>query len=274
MPLGDYEPFRGWSGKPRDWGPDGAGWRAWFGGGVVDGLCDVLDEHLTTRYGREMRPAAIGCVPWLTSEAVVDRLLKLNSVCVVIDKGASQHALNRLCLPDHGFPNEAVSRLADMMPANADGSAPLTIGPHTPRGATWHDIDPIRVAGWLHGRRKPLVHAKMLVLGRIGWTSYDTPYGLDEGNIRFTPLKVWWGSANWTDPSTTHLEVGFVSDDSKLADSAADFVADMIAFSEPITSSCPGPEPNLVEVGYDNEAMAQAAAEYEEAHEGYDEDDY
>jgi hypothetical protein len=37
-------------------------------------------------------------------------------VCVVIDKGASQHALDRLSLPDHGLPNEAVSRLADMMP--------------------------------------------------------------------------------------------------------------------------------------------------------------
>jgi hypothetical protein len=75
-PLGDYEPFRRWSGKPRAWGPEGAGWQAWFGGKVVDGLCEVLDEHLTARRGREMRPAAIGCVPWLTSEAVVDRLLK------------------------------------------------------------------------------------------------------------------------------------------------------------------------------------------------------
>jgi hypothetical protein len=49
MPLGDYERFRRWSGKPRNWEPDGAGWRAWFGGQVIDGLCEVLDEHLARK---------------------------------------------------------------------------------------------------------------------------------------------------------------------------------------------------------------------------------
>ena len=49
--------------------------------------------------------------------------------------------------------------------------------------------------------------------------------------------------------------------DPRLVDEVADFVADMIAFSEPITGSrCPCLEPNLVEVGYDNEDMVQAAA--------------
>jgi hypothetical protein len=48
MALGDYEAFRGWSGKPRTWGPQSAGWRAWFGGKVIDGLCEVIDEHLAT----------------------------------------------------------------------------------------------------------------------------------------------------------------------------------------------------------------------------------
>ena len=71
MSKGDYEAFRSWSGKPRSWGPEQAGWRAWFGGKVVDGLCEVLDEHLAAK--RRGVPAAIGCVPWLTSEAVTDR---------------------------------------------------------------------------------------------------------------------------------------------------------------------------------------------------------
>ena len=91
-------------------GPEGSGWRAWFGGKVVDGLCEVLDEHLAARYGREMSPAAIGCVPWLTSEMVVDRLLKLQSCCIVIDKGASKHALGQLN-SQSGFPNGAIMRL-------------------------------------------------------------------------------------------------------------------------------------------------------------------
>lgn len=79
MPLGDYETFRHWSGKPRAWGPQESGWRAWFGGKIVDGLCEVLDEHLAVR--RRGVPAAIGCVPWLSSEAVaetarIERLLR------------------------------------------------------------------------------------------------------------------------------------------------------------------------------------------------------
>jgi hypothetical protein len=86
-PLGDYEPFRRWSGKPRAWGPEGAGWRAWFGGKVVDGLCDVLDEHLAAPRRSGRFPAAVGCVPWLTSKAVAKRLLALSSYCVVVDKG-------------------------------------------------------------------------------------------------------------------------------------------------------------------------------------------
>lgn len=270
-PLGEYGPFRRWSGKPRAWGPDGAGWQAWFGGKVIDALCEVLDEHLAARRGRDMRPAAIGCVPWLTSEAVVDRLLKLDSCCVVIDKGASAYALGELNAQS-GFPNGAISRLAEMMPADANGAAPLTIGPGTPREATWHEIEAVRVAGWRREGHKPLVHAKLLVLGEIGWVTYDTPYGEYE-DYRFEPQRVWWGSANWTEASSSHLEVGFVSDDPKLVDEAEGFVADMIAFSEPMTTQCPGPEPNLVEVGYDNEAMAQWAAEVDEAHEDYDEPD-
>ena len=85
-PLGDYEAFRKWSGKPRAWGPEGAGWRVWFGGGVVDGLCEVLDEHLAAPRVNGKYPAAIGCVPWLTSRAVASRLLALASYCVVVDK--------------------------------------------------------------------------------------------------------------------------------------------------------------------------------------------
>jgi hypothetical protein len=68
-PLGEYELFEKRSGRPRSWGASGEA-RAWFGGQVVDGLCSVLDEHLAAT-GRHS--AAIGCVPWLTSEGVVDR---------------------------------------------------------------------------------------------------------------------------------------------------------------------------------------------------------
>ena len=64
-PLGAYEAFADWSGNPLSWGPDRR-WRVWFAGGVIDGLLEVLDEHITAAQGRRY-PAVIGCSPWLTS---------------------------------------------------------------------------------------------------------------------------------------------------------------------------------------------------------------
>lgn len=185
MPLGDYEPFRNWSGKPRAWGPEGAGWQVWFGGKVVDGFCKVLDEHLAAprRSGRNARyPAAIGCVPWLTSRAVAQRLLAMASYCVVVDKPPPGQKLPpELINPDKAFPNEAIWQLRDLMPAAADGSAPLTIGPSTPKEATAYEVDPVRVAGWRKskGDQKPIPHAKLLVLGEIGVESFGPDFAPD-----------------------------------------------------------------------------------------------
>ena len=72
--------------------------------------------------------AAIGCVPWLNSEAVIDRLDQFKSLCVVIDKGAvSRDAVSRLIGSDddgfpRGFPNSAISALAGLVPANTASS--------------------------------------------------------------------------------------------------------------------------------------------------------
>jgi hypothetical protein len=206
MPLGHYEPFRGWSGKLRAWGPEGAGWRAWFGGRVIEGLCEVLDEHLAAPRRSGMYPAAIGCVPWLTSRAVAKRLLALTSYCVVVDKAPPDKELRvpaELINPDKAFPNEAISELRELMPS-VNGSAPLTIGPYTPREATEYDIEPVRVLGWRKrdDGRKPKPHAKLLVLGEVGVESYGPDFWPDYyEKCRFTPQRVWFGSANWTEAS-------------------------------------------------------------------------
>ena len=173
MALGDYEAFRPWSGKPRAWGPQDGGWRAWFGGKVVDGLCNVIDEHPAAK--RRGVPAAIGCVPWLDSEAVVDRLLGLTAFCVVVDKGTSFPG--RLLNREKGLPNIWLLRLRDMAPSN-DGSAPI-LGPSSKMPE--HELGPVRVLGW-HSGRKPLLHAKMLVLGYLAINVYgpDDSYGIEE----------------------------------------------------------------------------------------------
>jgi hypothetical protein len=172
--------------------------------------------------------------------------------------------------PDKAFPNEAIYELREIMPA-VDGDPPLTIGPYTPREATEYDIEPLRVLGWRKRKdaRKPIPHAKLLVLGEVGMVDYCPLPGYDEA-CRFTRRRVWFGSANWTEAARLHLETGFACDDPLLAEQATSFIAEMIAFSEPVASACVGPEPNLVRVAYDDDAIAEAAQEL-----GYDvPDDY
>lgn len=103
---------------------------------MAEGLCEVLDEHLAVQ--RSGVPAAIGCVPWLTSEAVADRLLTLGAFCVVVDKGAGFPP--RLINPEKGFPNAAHVRLHDMAPSH-DGAAPV-LGPSSPMPE--HELGPAR----------------------------------------------------------------------------------------------------------------------------------
>jgi hypothetical protein len=177
------------------------GHRLW--GVAVDGLCDVIDEHLAAK--RRGVPTAIGSVPWPASEAVVDRLLGLTAFCVVVDEGTSFPG--RLLNPEKGLPNISLLRLRDMVPSNG-GSAPI-LGPSSKMPE--HELGPVRVLS-CHSGRKPLLHAKMLVLGHLAINVYgpDDSYGIEE--LGFEPRAVWWGSANWTRRSQSHLEVGFVCD--------------------------------------------------------------
>ena len=256
MALGDYEAFRRWSGKPRAWGPAEAGWRAWFGGQVVDGLCEVIEEHLTVK--RRGMPAAIGCVPYFTSQRVARRLLKLRAFCVVVDKRTLFPT--RLRNPEKALPNFSLSRLRDMAPSDSGRSAPI-LGPYSQMPE--HDLGPVRVAGWDRNGNKPLLHAKILVLGHLVHNVYGPDDCLGEEMLDFEPRTVWWGSANWTKLTRKHLELGFACDDADLVREATEFVSDVIAFSEPVDSVCVGPEPNLVGVEFDDAAMREALAERE-----------
>lgn len=267
LPLGSYAMFRSWSGRPRVWGPAGAGWRAWFAGNVIDGLCEILDEHLAAERRGYLspgavlphspgKPAAIGCVPWLTDDDVIDRLLQLSACCVVLDKGAAlpDRLVNN---DDLAFPN-VLPGLRMTMPA-IDGMATV-LGPSSPMPE--HEIGPVRLLGWREGKDKgvkPLLHAKLLVLGELGFVYYSSDDASEFEELRFTPESVWWGSANWTRGSRSHLEVGFWSDDECLVREATSFVENLIAFSEPVASTCAGPEPNLVYLDFDDEAMWEAS---------------
>jgi hypothetical protein len=248
-PLGDYHEFAWWSGKSRQWGPDD-GWRAWFGGGVADALVTVINEHVNEIGRRGGRPAAIGCVPWLTSKAIADALGRLSACCVVVSKNGATASVRRRVVCD-GLPN-VLPNLRSLVP---DAESTL-IGPYSPM--PYFEVGPLRVAGWREADQAPLLHAKLLVLGDLVWG--EDEWGREDVEFRGTSL--WWGSANWTEASAKHLEVGCWSTDWGLVDEATDFLGSVIAFSEPWDSECAGPEPNLVDIEYDDDGAMWEAAQH------------
>lgn len=105
------------------------------------------------------------------------------------------------------------------------------------------------------------------MIGRIELRDFGHPdYGSDE-RLEFQPTAVWWGSANWTEGSRNHLEVGSVTYDTEFGSAATDFVSDVIAFSEPLSSDCAGPEPNTLSYEIDNAAMWEASEQHRLDHE-------
>lgn len=84
-----------------------------------------------------------------------------------------------------------------------------------------HELGPVRALGWLREDRKPLLNAKLLVLGHLALNVYDPDNGYGEEVLDFEPRTVWWGSANWTVRAGSHLEVGFACDDPTLVEEAS-----------------------------------------------------
>ncbi|MGH3452495.1 MAG: hypothetical protein ACRDQW_17700, partial [Haloechinothrix sp.] len=204
--LGDYEEFKTWSGEPRQWGPDGL-WTAWFGGGIIDGLIEAIDHHVEetqsgSRHGNPVS-AAIGCVFRLTSRRVVERLKGLGSCCVVVDKGMTRRdILTPLVEADNGFPISDLPWLAEHAPRDEEDQAQI-IGPG---GMPMQFAGPVRVAGYRNDQPyQPLLHSKMLLLGTLRWGEDD--FGSE---VRFfSPSRLWFGSANWTEGAAGHIEAGF-----------------------------------------------------------------
>ncbi len=67
-----------------------------------------------------------------------------------------------------------------------------------------HELGPVRALGWLREDRKPLLNAKLLVLGHLALNVYDPDNGYGEEVLDFEPRTVWWGSANWTVRAGSH----------------------------------------------------------------------
>lgn len=260
-PLGDRDVFSWFSGKPQAWGPDGAGWRAWFAGNVVDGLCELLDEHMAVERVKGARwPAAIGCVPWLGSQEVADRLAQMWS-CIVVDKNEVGIVPDQLINGRRRMPNTAL-RLGRHRPDDfPDDEEDLVLSGEEPRYE--YGVGPVRVYGWRQQQppvTKPLLHTKLLVLGEIQRWVIDPGDAPSFEETHFVPQQVWCGSANWSNTSRLHLELGLACSDEQLVYHATDFIRSLITDSEPVYTQAAGPEPSLVyieEPGPTSDEIAQ-----------------
>lgn len=182
--------------------------------------------------------AAIGCVTFLTSNALAIRLSHLSSACIVVDKGAVNDDCRMLARRGTRFPLEALERLGGMEAEQGDT-----------------EVSSVRVAG-IALRKGPLLHTKLLVLGTLTELDYDTGVG-----ERFQPERLWLGSANWTNLSPKHLELGLWIDDARLLESATEYLADVIQFSEPLDAHADLPIPTISDVSPDVESWAAAHPE-------------
>lgn len=279
MPLGDYEAFRWFSGKPQPWGPEGAGWRVWFAGNVVDGLCEVLDEHLAVERMEGVRvPAAIGSVPWLSSDDIVDRLLQM-WCCIVVDKNELKWVPDRLINGRRRMPNTVLHMgryRPDDFPPDEEDLVELGL-----EHEYVYNLGPVRVYGWTRKPKmiKPLLHTKLLVLGELQRWLIDPDGGPSFEETHFVPQHVWCGSANWTNASKMHLEMGLVCNDEQFLYHATDYIRTVIKQSEPTSSGCAGPKPSLVYVEAPDPSPEEIAeweaysAECRAEREGFDDDD-
>jgi hypothetical protein len=283
--LGSLDAFKRWS-TPRPWGPSSKRrdfsaingleqlaqtfgedpekrWRATFGPAVIADLVKGLRAHPTAVHRRfsakaQAYPVVLGCVPWLTSKDVVDALVPMHG-CVLVDKGAKGAVqLERLSREGIGVFQQLLGDL-EFWGRTEDGQPPI-IGPGTPRSE--QGLEPVRLVGWrrLGSRPVPLLHAKLAVCC-AAYTWEGEMGGWDD---HLLPISVWMGSANWTERSSSHLEFGTWTTDPALAESALEFMIDLIRISEPWDSLAPQPSPELVAGEWDHGAFAEAAAYYRE----------
>jgi hypothetical protein len=263
-PLSSLDAFREWP-APRSWGPESA-WQATFGGGVVADFAKGLRAHPAAVARRfpakaEAYPVVLGCVPWLTSQDVVDALVgTTNHVCVVVDKSARGDQLDRLHREGVGVRQDLLGDLEFWGPP--EGGRPPIIHPsHIPGHRA---LEPVRVVGWRRqgNEQVPLLHAKLAVCC-AAYTWEGEMGGWDD---HLLPMSVWMGSANWTTHSRRHLEFGAWSTDPPLAEAALEFITDVIKASEPLPSQAERPSPQLVEGEWDDDAFAELADAVWESH--------
>ena len=205
----------------------------------------------------------LACAPWVDDEELLARISRM-ATCVVMTKHPrtkreleKQARLREVNESATGFREDALLALGGMAPKV--GGKPLVVGPGTPLGEGV--IDTIRTLGYRKGNKPvPLVHAKLALLGHLWWSD-EGPLGRVEDVFGFRPLRLWVSSGNFTRSSRRNIEFGYWTEDPALLSAAQHFLEALISASEKLDSASDAPDPEFAPFEFDDEAMAEYAAE-------------
>ena len=248
-------------------GPDGS-LSGRFGTGVLDELIAGIDEfqEAVTAHPayHSLGPAMLGAFAWLDDNQLLERVARYPYACVTFTKQPRPFPprklarLQKVLDSSRGFPAAALEGLETLMPLD-DLGQPQIVGPYSP--APSHMFRPLRALGYrkVGDKLVPLLHTKLMLLGELTWME-DEEFGLGD-IIRFQPRKLWIGSANGTFSSRFNLEMGCWQTQPDLLGSAQTFLTRILANSEDLDPDPDTMQPDLAEIEYDDQAMAEAMAE-------------
>jgi hypothetical protein len=248
-----------------------AGNQAFFGLNVLGGLVDGIEDFRATRQDRwrpglrSLGPALIASAMWIDDEDVVESIGHLAAASVIVTKQGRRPTDLRKLEPlvglnqrTPGMPIRAFSTLSGLAPTVS--GQPAMVGPADRPEDTV--VPTIRTLGWrkVHGF-VPIVHAKLALLGHMWWHDEDA-FGFVDDVIGFRARRLWIASANFTKLSRRSLEFGFWTEEPTLLDGAERFLVTLMGSSEGLDAESDVFQPDLATYEFDDEAMADYAAEF------------
>lgn len=208
---------------------------------------------------------------WMDDSELIDVLSRMSNLCIVVTKQTSRELGRpkadrvKQLAAQTGLMQAAFPELGELS-AKVNGS-PRVVGPLTPDWTQEQLIHGVRELGYRKsgGRLVPIVHAKILLLGRMMWSDEDSSgYMVDEHF--FVPRRLWVGSANFTGSSRRSYEMGLWTEDPDLLHAARRFLLKLVALSEPLGLGPDVPDPEFAPVEYDEAAMFEYLAEMRADH--------
>lgn len=180
-----------------------------------------LERHLA-RYVDDA-DVVVGCVAWLTNEAILRALARKRWVSLVVQK-------EDFLRPDAGRSKADVRRLYAALPSTDRYGLDLLHQMDMCGDPTLHAVRCVGVRQQSRWRPQPRMHHKFAVFCRSGGREYledpDTP--------PITPYAVWMGSFNFTATSTMSLENAIYVEDPVVARAYLGEWEQVAAISEPL----------------------------------------